>query len=140
MALRAVSDYSPEQAGLDHLNNADDEVIFCKGERHTFEKLRSGPLPKSVKAIPQHDGSFQLEATCTDCGTVRIRTTLPGGYLDRSVHYSYRHPEGYLAPKGAGLSKADYADEAWRRGAGAQLAKLAKAAERKASRSKTPVA
>lgn len=132
--LRAVQYVDPEQAGLDHLNNADDEVICCKAERHTFEKLRPGPLPKSVKAVPQHDGSFQMEQTCLDCTTVRIKTTLPGGVLDHSARYTYRHPPGYLAPKGAGLTKADYVDEEWRRGPGKELAKAAKANKTRAAR------
>lgn len=101
--------------GQEHLDTLDDEWVSCKGDRHDFPKLRVGPLPKGVTSRPVKNGVSQLTYVCPDCGTVRTRTTLRGGIIDRSVKYSYQHPEGYLAPKGAGLTKADYANELGRR-------------------------
>lgn len=103
--------------GEDHLNTLDDDWVSCKGDRHDFPKLRVGPLPKGVISTPVKNGVYQLTYTCPDCGTVRRRTSLRGGIIDRGVKYRYKHPHGYLAPKGAGLRKADYANELGRRAA-----------------------
>jgi hypothetical protein len=102
-------------SGDDHLNALSDEFVSCKGDRHDFPKLRVGPLPKGVAATPIRQGQYQLTYTCPDCGTERTKTTLKGGILNSSAVYSYKHPVGYLAPKGAGLVKADYARELGRR-------------------------
>jgi len=104
---------SEAKTGQDHLDALDDDWASCKGDRHDFPKLRVGPLPAGVTTRPVKDGVSQLTYVCPDCGT--IRTTLRGGIIDRSVKYNYRHPDGYIAPKGAGLTKADYANELSRR-------------------------
>ncbi len=101
--------------GQEHLDTLDDDWVSCKGDRHDFPKLRVGPLPPGMTSRPVRNGASQLTYTCPDCGTVRTRTTLRGGIIASSVKYSYKHPEGYLAPKGAGLTKADYASELGRR-------------------------
>jgi len=103
------------ESGADHLNALSDDFVSCKGDRHDFPKLRVGPLPKGVKAVPIRQGQYQLTYTCPDCGTERTKTTLKGGILNSSALYSYKHPPGYLAPPGAGLVKADYARELGRR-------------------------
>lgn len=103
--------------GEQHLSTLDDDWVSCKGDRHDFPKLRVGPLPKGVTASPvSRSGVYQLTYTCPDCGTVRTKTTQRGGIV-AGAKYSYRHPTGYLAPPGAGLSKADYANELGRRAA-----------------------
>lgn len=102
-------------SGADHLNALSDEFVSCKGDRHDFPKLRVGPLPKGVTAKPIRQGQYQLTYICPDCGTERTKTTLKGGILNSSAVYSYKHPDGYLAPAGAGLTKADYAAELGRR-------------------------
>ncbi len=109
--LRAV------RTGDDHLNGLDDDWLSCKGDRHDFPKLRIGPLPEGIEAKHVKNGVYQLTYTCPDCGTTRTRTTLKGGVLTsgRSVKYDYRHPKGYLAPPGAGLTKGDYVAELGRR-------------------------
>lgn len=99
----------PVLTGEDHLNALSDDWLSCKGDRHDFPKLRVGPLPPGVTATPQREGVYQLVYTCPDCGTVRTRTTLKGGIIDTGIQYAYKHPHGYLAPAGAGLTKADYA-------------------------------
>jgi len=101
--------------GEEHLSTLDDDWASCKGDRHDFPKLRVGPLPPGVTSRPAKNGVSQLTYTCPDCGTVRTRTTLRGGIIDRSVKYNYKHPAGYIAPPGAGLTKADYANELARR-------------------------
>jgi len=103
--------------GQEHLTSLDDDWVSCKGDRHDFPKLRVGPLPPGVTSRPVKSGVYQLTYVCPDCGTVRTRTTLRGGILDRTVKYGYKHPHGYLAPKGAKLTKADYANELSRRAA-----------------------
>jgi len=101
--------------GEDHLHSLSDEFASCKGDRHDFPKLRPGPLPKGVKAAHVRMGVYQLTYTCPDCGTERTKTTLKGGILDSSAVYSYKHPKGYLAPPGSGLTKADYSRELGKR-------------------------
>ena len=102
--------------GRQHLARLDDNAVSCKGDRHDFPKLRVGPLPPGVTSRPaQRNGVYQLVYTCPDCGTVRVRTTLRGGVVSTGVKYGYKHPPGYLAPKGAGLRKADYTAELGRR-------------------------
>jgi hypothetical protein len=102
---------SPE----DFVNSLDDDFLSCRGDRHSFPKLRPGPMPRGVNAVRQFDGSFQLTFTCPDCGTERTRTTLSGGGIERPVRYTYRYPQGYQSPKGSGLRKTDFSDELDRR-------------------------
>lgn len=102
--LRAV------QSGDDHLNVLDDNMLSCKGDRHDFPKLRVGPLNRNIKAKHVKNGVYQLTYVCPDCGTRRTKTTLKGGIVV-TAKYDYDHPPGYLAPPGAGLTKADYARE-----------------------------
>lgn len=104
-------------AGQQHLFDLDDDWVSCKGDRHDFPKLRVGPLPPGVTSVPGKEGVYQLTYTCPDCGSVRTRTTLRGGILDRTVKYTYQYPAGYLAPKGAGLTRTDYSNELSRRAA-----------------------
>ena len=101
--------------GNQHLTSLDDDWVSCKGDRHDFPKLRVGPLPDGVTSTRTRNGQSQLTYTCPDCGTVRTRTTLRGGIIDRSIKYNYQYPAGYIAPKGSGLTKADYANELARR-------------------------
>lgn len=103
--------------GEDHLNSLDDNWLSCKGDRHDFPKLRVGPLPRGVSSRRTKGGVYQLTYTCPDCGTVRTKTTLRGGIVV-TADYRYSHPKGYLAPKDAGLRKADYTAELGRRSAG----------------------
>ncbi len=103
--------------GQEHLGALDDDWVSCKGDRHDFPKLRVGPLPKGVTASSStRTGVYQLTYVCPDCGTVRTKTTQRGGIVVQAK-YDYKHPQGYLAPKGAGLSKADYTNELGRRAA-----------------------
>jgi hypothetical protein len=102
-------------SGQDHLTSLDDDKLSCKGDRHDFPKLRVGPLPAGVNAEPiRRTGVYQLTYTCPDCGTTRTKTTLRGGIVAQAK-YEYKHPPGYLAPPGAGLSKSDYTSELGRR-------------------------
>lgn len=104
-------------SGEEHLNSLDDNWVSCKGDRHDFPKLRVGPLAPGITArAAGRTGVYQLTYTCPDCGTVRTKTTLRGGIVARNK-YEYKHPAGYIAPKGAGLTKADYAAELGRRAA-----------------------
>ena len=104
-------------SGQEHLDTLDDNKLSCKGDRHDFPKLRVGPLPHGVDAKPiRRTGVYQITYTCPDCGTTRTKTTLRGGIV-ATAKYEYKHPPGYLAPKGAGLSKSDYATELGRRAA-----------------------
>jgi len=101
----------------EHLDTLSDEWVSCKGDRHDFPKLRIGPLPKGVTSRRAKQGQYQLTYICPDCGTKRTKTTLRGGILEASNKYTYNHPKGYLAPKGAGLRKVDYTAELGRRNA-----------------------
>lgn len=95
--------------GQQHLDDMDDAVASCKGDRHDFPKLRVGPLPRGVTASPsKRQGVYQLTFRCPDCGTKRTKTTRRGGIV-QTAKYEYDYPDGYLAPKGSGLTKADYA-------------------------------
>lgn len=111
----AAGDQAHRRSPQDFVRNMDDDKLSCRADRHSFPKLRTGPLPRGVRAVPTVDGAFQLTFTCPDCGTRRTRTTRPGGSIDRSVAYSYNWPDGYLAPKGSGLVKADFSAEQDRR-------------------------
>lgn len=98
--------------GQNHLASLDDGAASCKGERHDFPKLRPGRRwPKNLTSRRIAEGVYQLTYSCPDCGTERRRTTLKGGILSSGVAYNYKYPRGYLAPPGAGLTKADYVRE-----------------------------
>lgn len=142
--LRNVSG-TGDSTGQQHLRGLDDDWLTCKGDRHDFPKLRlkPGPLPDGVTARKERGGVYQLIYTCPDCGTRRVRDTLKGGIIDTSVRYGYKHPKGYLAPKGAGLTKSDYAAELAARAApyvreAAEAQARVEAARRAAQARKTP--
>lgn len=103
---------------LAHVSN---ETIECRGDQHDFPRVRIGPLPKGIRAIPQHDGSYQMVISCLNCGRERTRTTLPGGYFERGVRFSYKGgPKDFSAEKDSArsdLGKADYTEELYRRNA-----------------------
>jgi hypothetical protein len=127
--LRIVDD-DPEGTAADWLTSADDRYLACRGAGHAFPKLRAGrggKLPRGLRATPQHDGAYQLVMTCRDCGTERTLTTLPGGELDLPARYTYRHPEGYKTPKGAGeyVTRRACLAESWRRAREAMAAEAA---------------
>lgn len=98
------------------IKNLDDDFLGCRTEGHRWPKLkRAGKMPRGVRPVRLRDGSFQLTYTCLDCGTEKVRLTLPGGHYDGSTHNSYRYPPGYQSPKGSGLSKPDFIDELYSR-------------------------
>jgi len=104
-----------DQRQKDWLNHLPDKFIPCRGDHHDWPVLKPGPLPRGVRAVPQAGGCYQVIVTCRNCGRERMKTTLRGGALDRSAIYKYRDPEGYAAPKGLDLSRADYTAELYRR-------------------------
>jgi hypothetical protein len=106
-----------ERRAADWLTAADDEILACRATGHAFPKLRarSGKLPRGVAAYRQRDGAYMIESTCRDCGTVRTLVTLPGGHLDLPARYTYRWPEGYATPKGAGVTRRQALSELWDR-------------------------
>ena len=104
-----------QQRQKDWLHHLPDKFIPCRGDHHDWPILKPGPLPRGVRAIPQRDGCYQLVIACRQCGRERTKTTLPGGGYDRSAIYKYRDPEGYAAPKGLDLTRADYTAELYRR-------------------------
>jgi hypothetical protein len=97
------------------LHHASDEVVACRGQRHSWPILKPGAIPKGIKADPAPGGCFQLTFTCSVCTTTRTLTTLPKGVYDKSAQYVYKHPQGYKAPKGSGLTPRDFFGEALRR-------------------------
>jgi hypothetical protein len=113
--MRITDNRTLEQRQADWLQHLPDKFIPCRGDHHDWPVIKPGKLPKGVRPVPLHDGSFQMEVSCRSCGRIRIKTTLPGGYYDRDAIYAYRDPEGYAAPKGLGLTKSDYTDELYRR-------------------------
>ena len=95
----------------------DDSFLSCRGDRHSFPKLRArnGKLPRGISVSRQHDGCFSLTFVCPDCGTERTRVTLPGGRYDPAAAYTYRYPPGYLSPRDSGLLRSDFTAELVRR-------------------------
>lgn len=113
--LRLVED-DPEHAADEWLHNASDDVLACRGQGHSWPKIRPGKLKKGVRAYPRRDGCYELVVTCNDCGMERRLVTLP----DHSVNfvgaiYSYRAPEGYRAPRGVPISRRQCFGETMRR-------------------------
>lgn len=107
----------PEVAAAHYLHDTDDNILECRGQGHDFPKIRrrSGNVPKGISVRPQADGCYQVTFTCPHCKTVRTLTTLPGGQFDYPAKYAYKHPPGYKAPKGSGLTRRDCFMETWRR-------------------------
>lgn len=100
-----MADYDDAEAraAREWLLNADDAWLACRGN-HNFPKMRlvDGGLPEGIRADRQPDRSYQITETCPDCGTKRIYSTVPGGFLgDLQPHYVYDWPDGYRQPKGA---------------------------------------
>lgn len=112
--LRAVTD-DPQTEAAAWLHQADDKLLACRGQGHAWPKVRRDKVPRGIRAIPQHDGSYQVTFTCRDCGMDRTLTTLPGGQLDLPAQYTYRAPPGYKSPKGSRINRRMAFAETWRR-------------------------
>lgn len=97
----------------------DNAIVTCRTYGHEWPVAVPGRrLPRGFTAVANaHDGSYQLRQECKRCHTVRIRTTLPGGYLyDKSAHYSYTYPDNFPHVPGTDeISRADIVNEYWRR-------------------------
>jgi hypothetical protein len=115
MATVIQDNRSLDERQADWLHNLPDKFIPCRGDHHDWPVLKPGKLPRGIRAIPLHDGSFEMTAICRNCGRERTKTTLPRGVYDRDAKYVYRDPEGYKAPPGLGLSRQDYIAELYRR-------------------------
>lgn len=94
------------RSAKDFLNDVDDDFLSCLSQRHSFPKLRPGPLPRGVRAKGVRVGVVQLIYVCPDCGTER--TSVNG-------HHSYNWPEGYRPPPRSGLTKRDYREQLGKR-------------------------
>jgi hypothetical protein len=108
-------DITLQQRQANWLLHLPDKFIPCRGDHHDWPILKPGKLPRGVRAEPTVDGCYQMIITCRSCGRERMKTTLRGGVYDRSAVYTYRDPDGYAAPRGLGLSRADYTAELYRR-------------------------
>lgn len=107
MALKVVTvAMEPELAVQDWLAHTDDAILACRGQGHSWPKLKPNK-GKPIRGIRHHgtgEGQVELEFTCKDCGTIRRVVTAPGGMLDLPAHYKYVHPNGYRAPKGVRIT------------------------------------
>jgi hypothetical protein len=124
-----IADDEPADV-TDWIMHSDDVIIACRGQGHSWPKIRPGKLPRGMKAIPQHDGGYELVTTCRDCGMVRRLITLPSGMIDMPAKYSYVQPDGYKAPKGSKVTRRECLAESWRR-MREEIAKEILAAQRK---------
>lgn len=97
------------------LENAPDEVIACKADHHPWPQLKIGILDPGIRVTPQHDGCWQLVILCPNCERQRTKTTLPRGRWDFGAVYQYTGGKDFSPPPGAGITKADYVAEWWRR-------------------------
>jgi hypothetical protein len=106
-----------EAAGQEFLDDADDDVVACRGQGHSFPRLRPGKIAtKHVRVVPIHEGGYQITLTCPICKTERTMTTTPTGVLGEvGSSYSYRYDKNYKAPKNSGLTRRDFLDETIRR-------------------------
>lgn len=119
---RKAKVYQLPDDGAKHLSDIDDEFLACKASRrHNMPKLLPGKLPSGVTVSTVRRGVFQLHGTCRDCGLPGTLTTGRGGTIGTGWVYDYTALKGsskfngYLAPKGAGLTQADYREEYSRR-------------------------
>ena len=105
-----------DQEGQDWLTSLDDNVLACRGQQHSWPKLRPGKISdKRIKITYAKDGCYVLREYCEDCPKYRWKLTLPGGVLDPGARWSYNNPPGYAAPKDSGVTRADCVAELWRR-------------------------
>jgi hypothetical protein len=110
-----------QSSAQDWLHTADDDILGCRGQGHRYPKLRAGRRKiKGIQVRPPVDGIYQIEATCPDCGTIRIENTLPGGALERPVRYRYIYPDNYRPAKGTlqegeRITRQASFGETWRR-------------------------
>ena len=104
-----------EETPEEWLAKADDKILACRGQGHSWPKLRAGRTPKGLTARRQIDGCYQLTFICRDCGMERTMTTLPTGEIDFPAKYTYKAPEGYKTPKGSFITRRECLAEEWRR-------------------------
>src|SRR5260370_39427019 len=81
------------------LSEIPDEQLASRAGRHRWalDELETGvPLPRGLSAIPQHDGSYQLQDECSRCRKTRIVTTLPKGVYDINAEYTYHNPDDWV--------------------------------------------
>ena len=102
----------------DWVQQADDDVLACRGQSHHFPRLRrgrGGRVPKGIRVNPPVDGVYVIEATCPDCQTVRIMETMPSGEIATPNRYRYIYPPNYKPPKGVRVPPRVAYAESWRR-------------------------
>jgi hypothetical protein len=131
MMVKVTQIRTPEQQARDFLANLPDEQLGCMSQRHPWPLIdpRKRQLPNGISARPQHDGCYQIEETCPNCGKVRWYTTLPGGVFDVNVIYRYRDPQGWVTKHDdVEATRRDYKAELFRR-ASEQLTGLIRAAD-----------
>lgn len=121
MALKLVTvPIDPEDAKREWLENADPEILACRGQGHAFPKLKPGKLNPRHNWLEhdQRQGMWQLAQLCRDgCGTVRLVTTNPGGTdIDLPAVFRYRRTKpGYKTPRGVRVSRRECFAETSRR-------------------------
>lgn len=111
---------TPEQQSKAFLGTVPDDQLECMTQRHPWPliDLRDKRLPKGIRAVRQHDGCYQIEETCPNCGKARWYTTLPGGVFDVNVIYRYKDPQGWVTKHDdVEATRRDYKAELFRRAA-----------------------
>src|SRR6185437_9825193 len=87
---------NPDLEAQNWLDQADDDVLGCRGQGHRWPKLRpTARLPKGLRINgPWHEGVMELVFTCLDCGKQRRLITKPHGQLDLPARYTYKNVDG----------------------------------------------
>lgn len=109
MAQRViVTEDDPETAARDYIAHADDRILGCRGQMHSWPKLprRSGPVRRGIRFTRSRmTGVTQVHFICRDCGAERITVTGPEGDIDMPSRYQYVYPDRWKAPKGVRISR-----------------------------------
>lgn len=95
----------------DYISRMDEGQLICRARhRHNFpsDSLRAGQgKPEQFTAVRQHDGSFQVQESCLDCGKECTWTTLPRGVIG-TIERHYKDPERWVRiPREVEYSTAD---------------------------------
>jgi hypothetical protein len=120
--VKLIDNRTDEQKVADWIAHADDEVLACRGQGHSWPKLiKPGKLPRGMNARPvrESQGQVELIAVCPDCKKSRRMITMPGGEVNfPEVKWrAYKEdPAGrYKAPKGVRVTPSMARNETYRR-------------------------
>lgn len=99
--------------GTPELYDVDSRIVACRGDRHPWPQMLPGVVLKGMRLKPQRRGVVLIHMDCPVCTRWREKLLLPGEKWRYGGGLNGFSSEPNSAR--AGLSRADYTNELYRR-------------------------